>query len=76
MEDAMNFLMAGEEAGGPPPFMFFGGAAPMNAGMTAWYEMDLDAGDYGLICFIPSPASDGAPHFMLGMTAQLTVEGS
>ena len=75
-EDAMQFLMAGEEAGGPPPFMFFGGMAPMNEGLTAWYEIDFEEGDYGFICFLPSPDNGGAPHFMLGMTAQLSVAGS
>ncbi len=75
-EDAMQFLMAGEEAGGPPPFMFFGGMAPINSGLTAWYEIDFEEGDYGFICFLPSPDSGGAPHFMLGMTAQVSVPGS
>ena len=76
----MQFLMAGDEAGdevgGPPPFVFLGGVAPMNTGLTAWYEIDFEEGDYGFICFLPSPTNGGAPHFMLGMTAQLSVAGS
>ena len=74
LQDALDFMMAGPEAEGAPPFQFYGGAAPLNAGLTAWYEVELEAGEYGLICFIPSPANDGAPHFMLGMTQQVSVE--
>ena len=47
---------------------------PMNPGLTAWYEADMAPGNYGLICFIPSVANGGAPHLMLGMTRQLTVQ--
>lgn len=74
MQDALDFMTAGDESEGPPPFEFSGGAGPMHAGLTAWYEADLEAGEYGLICFIGSPANDFAPHFMLGMVQQVTVE--
>ncbi len=74
VQDAMDFMMAGEDADGPPPFMTVGGMAPMSTGLTAWYELEFESGDYGLFCFIPSPANEGTPHFMLGMMAQLTVE--
>lgn len=73
VQNAMAFMMAGEDAEGAPPFEFSGGAAPMAAGMTAWYEVDVEAGEYGLICFLPSPANEGAPHFMLGMVQQVSV---
>jgi hypothetical protein len=73
IENILDFMMAEDEAAGPPPFAFLGGAAPMDPGMTAWYEVDLDAGNYGLLCFLPSVANGGAPHIMLGMTAQMTV---
>lgn len=75
VEDALDFLMAGEAAGGPPPFAAVGGIAPMSTGLTAWYEINAEAGEVGLICFIPSVANGGAPHFMLGMVAQVTVSG-
>ena len=74
VQDALDFMMAGKEAEGAPPFEFAGGAGPMHAVLTAWYEADLEAGEYGLICFISSPANDFAPHFMLGMVRQVTVE--
>ena len=73
MQDVMASMMAGEDAAGAPPFEFSGGAGPMAAGMTAWYEADLPSGEYGIICFLPSPANEGAPHFMLGMVQQVNV---
>lgn len=73
VQDAMAFMMAGAEAAGAPPFEFAGGAGPLAAGLTAWYEFDVPPGEYGLICFLPSPANEGAPHFMLGMVAQVSV---
>ena len=76
VQDALDFMMAGEDAGGassPPSFEFEGGVAPMAAGLTAWYEVSFEAGEYGFICFIPSPNNDGAPHFMLGMVRQVSI---
>lgn len=73
MQEVMDFMMAGENAEGAPPFEFSGGAGPMEAGMTAWYEADLPSGEYGIICFLPSPVNEGAPHFMLGMVQQVSV---
>jgi hypothetical protein len=73
IQDVMTFMMAGENAEGAPPFEFSGGAGPIEAGMTAWYEADLPSGEYGIICFLPSPANEGAPHFMLGMVQQVSV---
>ncbi len=73
VQDAIEFMMAGEEAQGPPSFDFYGGTGPQSAGVTAWYETDFAPGEYGLICFISSAANEGAPHFMLGMTAQMSV---
>jgi hypothetical protein len=73
VQDAMAFMMAGEEAAGAPPFEFAGGAGPLATGLTAWYEFDVPPGEYGLICFLPSLTNEGAPHFMLGMVAQVSV---
>lgn len=52
------------DVGGPNP------AAP--AGGVAEATMSLDAGEYVLICFIPSPGGT-VPHAMKGMVAPLTV---
>jgi plastocyanin len=36
-------------------------------------DVDLPAGNYAFICFVPDPTS-GAPHAALGMIGALTVE--
>jgi uncharacterized cupredoxin-like copper-binding protein len=41
------------------------------AGETAVLTTDLEAGTYGMICFLPSP--DGRPHLMQGMTKEFVV---
>lgn len=73
LQDALDAMMSGEMPEGEPPAVFAGGAAPMAAGLTAWYEMNLSAGEYGLICFVPSIENEGAPHLMLGMIQPLSV---
>jgi hypothetical protein len=59
-------------AEGPPPFVAYGGIAPMNPGVTNYLELDLTAGEYFVICFVPDFAT-GAPHFALGMIMPFTV---
>jgi hypothetical protein len=44
----------------------------MNPGYTNWAVLDLEAGDYLAICFVPDPAT-GQPHFALGMVMPFTV---
>ena len=44
----------------------------MNPGITNYLEVDLTAGDYFAICFIPD-FETGAPHFALGMIMPFTV---
>ncbi len=44
----------------------------MSPGETNYAVLDLAAGDYIAICFVPD-AETGAPHFALGMIAGLTV---
>lgn len=57
---------------GPPPFVMVGGAAPMSPGAVNYSILELEAGNYFAICFIPDPAS-GAPHFAIGMIMPFTV---
>lgn len=59
-------------ASGGPPFISLAGAAPMNPAETVWAMLDLEAGDYFAICFVPDTKT-GAPHFMLGMIMPFTV---
>jgi len=48
-----------------------GGVPAVDPGGTAEAVMDLQAGQYYLICFLPGP--DGMPHFLHGMVKALTV---
>lgn len=58
---------------GPPPFTTAGGVAGIAPGETITMSVDLPAGNYAFLCFIPDPAS-GAPHAALGMIGALTVK--
>lgn len=58
---------------GPPPFVAMAGVAPMSPGETNWALLDLTAGDYFAICFVPD-VKTGAPHFALGMIMPFTVK--
>jgi hypothetical protein len=58
---------------GPPPFTSAGGGGAIAAASDMYVQLDLEAGDYVLLCFVPDEAT-GAPHAALGMVAPLTVE--
>lgn len=57
---------------GPPPFAMIGGVAPMNPGGTNYLPLDLVAGEYLAICFVPDTET-GAPHAALGMVMPFVV---
>ncbi len=57
---------------GEAPGSYLNGLAPMQQGETARFEVNLDPGEYALICFV-SDAKDGKPHIMHGMLKQITV---
>ncbi|MGK2849899.1 MAG: hypothetical protein ACSLFN_03175 [Candidatus Limnocylindrales bacterium] len=57
---------------GPPPFTTAGGVAGIAPGATVNMTVDLPAGNYAFLCFVPDPAS-GAPHAALGMIGALTI---
>jgi hypothetical protein len=59
-------------AAGAPPFLAIGGTAPVSPGYTNYALLDLKAGNYFAICFVPDVAT-GAPHFSLGMIMGFTV---
>lgn len=61
-----------EKPNGPPPGAIVNGASPMTAGVANTTVVDLVAGDYGLICFVPD-SKDGKPHIAHGMVKQVTV---
>jgi hypothetical protein len=50
-----------------------GGISAIRAGTHAYFSADLEPGRYALVCFAPDRGS-GAPHFMMGMTQEFTVE--
>lgn len=66
-------LMAAAGQHGPLPAWarFVGGPNVPGPGGYSEATMELEAGNYALLCFIPSP--DGVPHLMKGMVKPLTV---
>ena len=59
-----------------PPFATWRGASnSVVAGDSSGSTVDLPAGRYALLCFIPD-AADGAPHIVKGMTRELIVAGT
>jgi hypothetical protein len=67
-DDVLAWLQEGE---GPPPFRPAGGVAVLAAGMEAFFEADLTAGDYALVCM--ATAQDGRTHIEHGMIQQVSV---
>lgn len=57
---------------GTPPGLPLGGVAPLARGGEAWFEVELEAGRYALICFVPD-AKDGKPHFAHGMLQEIEI---
>ncbi len=58
---------------GPMPMIPVGGAQAVTQGRTSYLNVNLEAGDYVLLCFLPSPANAGARHAALGMVRPFTV---
>lgn len=56
-----------------PPFTSMGGVQGLMPGGKGWVTLDLSSGNYVLVCFIPSPANQGAPHIALGMMKEFRV---
>lgn len=67
-----DYLSAMKAAGHPPAWAFeVGGVNAVIPHENADAILTLDAGDYMLACYVPSP--DGVPHLMKGMVRALTV---
>lgn len=71
--DLLAWLGDPANATGPPPGAPVGGASPMSAGQSMWYEAPTTPGRYAIICFLPDIAGGGAPHFALGMVTEYEV---
>lgn len=50
-----------------------GGVSVIEPGAHSYFSVDLEAGNYALICFAPDHDS-GAPHFMMGMAQEFTIK--
>src|SRR6185295_18584078 len=57
---------------GQPPAMPVGGVVTLDPGGKSTFTADLEAGDYGLICFVPD-SKDGKMHLQHGMMKQIKV---
>jgi hypothetical protein len=58
---------------GPPPIDDAGGLGAIQANQTGWVDLDLKAGNYAFVCFVPDPAT-GKPHAALGMIKAIEVK--
>jgi len=50
------------------------GGVIAGVGQTVYAEMELTPGRYALVCFLPSPANGGRPHYELGMLQEVVVQ--
>jgi hypothetical protein len=57
----------------PPLFAFAGQMAVLSDGGSGFTTINLAPGTYALLCFVTDPET-GAPHAVLGMAQELTVE--
>jgi hypothetical protein len=57
---------------GPPPGEPIGGVVGLDQGGRGTFTADMEAGNYGLICFVPD-AKDGKPHLAHGMMKNIKV---
>ena len=73
--DSLTAFMQKDPAGVPPFATWRGAANAVLAGDSTGSTVDLPAGRYALLCFIPDPAT-GAPHIVKGMLRELIVAGT
>jgi hypothetical protein len=57
---------------GPPPANSVGGVSSLAPGLQAYFEADLTAGEYVILCFVTAP--DGRPHTEHGMIQPVRVD--
>jgi hypothetical protein len=70
VEDVTGFFSA---PAGPPPSTPAGGTNAYSVAQRGNVHLNLAAGNYVAICFVPD-ANTGAPHFALGMVQAFTVQ--
>ena len=69
-EDFGKWAVSGMK--GAPPAEPLGGVTALETGGRGSFDVDLTAGDYGLICFSPD-TKDGQPHLTHGMVKTIKV---
>jgi len=69
-EDVLKWMEGGME--GALPGRPVGGTVALDSGRANDVMLHLEAGTYGLFCFLPD-ATDGQPHIAHGMVSSLTV---
>jgi hypothetical protein len=67
-----DFAQWGEHQVGPAPGTMHGGISAILPGTVAYVPVDLPAGDYALLCFIPD-VKDGKAHYKHGMARRIKV---
>lgn len=67
-----DFMKWGMSFAGPPPGKAMGGTSGQRNGDVAYLPVDLSAGNYLLVCFLPD-AKDGKPHLAHGMIKEFTI---
>ena len=69
MDDLLAWLSASPA---PMPVDVVGGISVLDSGEANLLELDLTAGDYVMLCFVPD-SGDGRPHYQHGMIKGITV---
>jgi len=69
---ADDLMKWAESYAGKPPATPMGGVSAMAAGAVAYLPVDLPAGEYVLLCFVPD-AKDGKPHIAHGMMTTMSI---
>jgi len=70
LDDAIAWNETGE---GPEPFEWVEFWNVMSPGVTSWGELDLPAGAYWVLDFLPDPAREGQSNMALGMATEIVV---
>ena len=67
-----DFARWGEHQVGPAPGTLHGGISGIMPGTVAYVPVDLPAGDYALLCFVPD-MKDGKAHYTHGMAKRIKI---
>jgi hypothetical protein len=73
--DDLKTALSSEDQSAPPPVDFEKGSfsAVAGPGDEIVYDIDLQAGHYAILCFMPDLGTAGPPHAMKGMIDEFTI---